>query len=271
VICLALLLRRSGSRRLLIVAAALFAFGGLGSGQFSGVIALAVAVFALSVLAGRVWQVLVMVAPVLAMAAVVLRPVAQARIDNFDLSTGLPHSWVIRLENLRLFVWPQVFSGENWLFGVRPSSRIPVDTAWGPFIYIESGHTWLLWTGGIPLVLAFLLFSWIALSTARSVAHSRAGAVGAAGDAGFAAMWVVFVLMAFDPHITMRGTADLLFSLLALATAVPAGARRAARPQGRSLPSSQGADHAEVDRIIARVAAPVGTLGHPGGPPHERG
>jgi hypothetical protein len=270
VICLALLLRRLGSRRLVVPVAALVAFGGLASGQFSGVIALAVAVFALAVLAGRVRQVLVTAAPVLLVAAVVLRPVVQARINDFEPSTGLPQSWTVRLENLRLFVWPQVFSGENWLFGVRPSSRIPVPTAWGPFIYIESGHTWLLWTGGVPFALAFLLFSWVAVRTTRSLAYTRRGAIGAAAAAGFAAVWAVFLLMAFDPHITMRGTADLLFSLLALATAAPDGTRRAAPPPASTLPSRQGADHAEPDRIVARVTPLAATLGHPSGPPHER-
>jgi hypothetical protein len=242
VICLALLLRRSGSRRLAGVLAALFAVGGLASGQFSGVIALVVSVFALAVLAGRVRRILATMMPVLLVAAVLLRPVVQARINNFDLSTGLPQSWTVRLDNLRLFVWPQVFSGENWLFGVRPSARVAVDTSWGPFIYIESGHTWLLWTGGIPFALAFLVFTWAAVRTARSVAHARTGAVGTAADAAFAAVWAVFVLMAFDPHITMRGTADLLFSLLALATAVPGGAWRItpARIAGRGATFTNG-------------------------------
>jgi len=272
VICLALLLRRSGSRWLAGVLSALFAVGGLASGQFSGVIALVVSVFALTVLAGRAWRVLATMMPVLLVAAVLLRPVVQARINDVDLSTGLPQSWTVRLDNLRLFVWPRVFSGENWLFGVRPSARIAVDTSWGPFIYIESGHTWLLWTGGVPFALAFLVFTWVAVRTARSVAHTRTGAIGVSADAAYAAVWVVFVLMAFDPHITMRGTADLLFALLALATAVPGGAWHHPRvsPAGAPHSPTAGADHAEDDPIITAAAPLPAALGDPHSSPRDR-
>jgi hypothetical protein len=127
---------------------------------------------------------------------------------------------MVRYDNLRLFVWPQVFSGENWLFGVRPSARIVADVAWGPYIFIESGHTWLLWTGGIPFFLSFLLFMWVAVRTTAAIARSRRDSVGVAATASFASLLALFVLMSFDVHLTLRGTADMLFSLLALATAV---------------------------------------------------
>jgi hypothetical protein len=166
--------------------------------------------------------------PTLAVGAVALRPVIETRLANFDSSTGLPQSWTIRLENLRLFVWPRL-AGLNWLFGVRPSAKIPVAASWGPFIYIESGHTWLLWTGGVPLFLAFGYFSWVAVRTAAAVGRIRRGIVATAGISALASTLVVFVLMSFDPHITMRGAADLLFSLLALATAVRPPRRASAR------------------------------------------
>src|SRR5207248_2497721 len=142
------------------------------------------------------------------------------RIVDFDISTGLPYSWSIRLVNLRLYVWPQVFHGKNWLFGVRPSPHIRIDASWGPYIYIESGHTWLLWTGGVPLAVAFVVFTWVALRTTGALARERRGPLGAAATGAFAGVLIVFVLMSFDAHLTMRGVADLLFALLAMVTAV---------------------------------------------------
>jgi hypothetical protein len=151
----------------------------------------------------------------------------------------MPQSWYVRYENLRLFVWPDLFSGPNWLFGVRPAARIDVVAPWGTEIYIESGHTWLLWTGGIPFLLAYLWFMVVALRTTVPVARSRRDAVGVAATAALAALLSVFVLMSFDPHLTMRGAADLTFSLVALATAAHAQPRGAHRGRA-TVPSVAG-------------------------------
>jgi hypothetical protein len=244
-VCVAwLLLRVPGSRRLFVGLAVLFVFGGLASGQFSGLIALAVSVFTLAVVTRRTRRLMLAVLPASALAAIVMKPVIDARVADFDISTGLPQSWTVRLDNLRLWVWPRLFSGWNWVFGVRPSARIPVAASWGPFIYIESGHTWLLWTGGVPFLAAFLYFSYVAARTMARLARTRGGPVGVAATAGLVSVLVVFVLMAFDPHLTMRGSADLLFTLLGLATAVRPGARHT--PTSRSTGTTPAPDAARA-------------------------
>jgi len=217
-ICLGWALRPSGHRRLLVALSLLFGIGGLGSGQFSGAIAIAVAVLVVAVLTQQVGRLLLASVPVCIVAVVLLSPVIQERLNDIDAATGLPQSWYVRLENLRRYVWPQVFSWPDWLFGVRPASVLRVNAPWGNEIYIESGQTWLLWAGGVPFALAYLYFTWVAVRATARVALSRADAIGVAATASVASLVVDFVLMTFDPHLTMRGTADLLFALLALAT-----------------------------------------------------
>jgi hypothetical protein len=270
-ICAAWLLRARGPRPLVAGLAVLFAFGGLASGQFSGLIALGVAVFAIAILTGYVRRMLLATVPIALIGAVVLWPVVQARLADLDISTGLPQSWMVRYDNLRLFIWPQVFSGENWLFGVRPTARVVANVVWGPYIFIESGHTWLLWTGGIPFFLSFLLFMWVAVRTTAAIARSRRDAVGVAASASFASLLAIFVLMSFDVHMTLRGAADLLFSLLALATAVR-GDRQDVRGPSASradapLPFVAGDGHADGNPVVVPITiSPAST--DPGGARH---
>ena len=59
----------------------------------------------------------------------------------------------------------------------------------------------------------------MALRDLTPVARARTDAVGVAASAAVAAVFSMVVLMLFDPHLTMRGGADLLFPLLAMALA----------------------------------------------------
>jgi hypothetical protein len=126
------------------------------------------------------------------------------RLSGFQSETGIPKSWEDRLENLRTFFWPELTSHYHWVLGVRPSPRVPAPETWRDWVWIESGHTYLLWTGGVPFLVAFVAFLWTAM---RRVWHV----------ASFTGLTLVAVLMTFDPHLTFRGAADLNFSLLALA------------------------------------------------------
>jgi hypothetical protein len=216
-ISLAWLLRGSPRRGVLVAISLLLAAGALGSGQFSGVIALLLSVVAVGWVSGQFARAFAVVAPAGALGALLLWPVIQTRLSGFDSPEGLPHSWVGRLENLRTYFWPELFSDWSFVLGVRPSSRLAASESWRDWIWIESGHTWLLWAGGLPLFAAFTAFVWIALRDLSRVALRRSDAIGVAGIAGFAAVCVLTALMVLDQHLTLRGSADLLFPLLALA------------------------------------------------------
>lgn len=231
-ICAAWLLTRRGNgapdplsraqRTALVAGGALFTLGSIASGQFSEVIALVVAAIAVGVVTGRAKRVLVSLVPVTVAALVILQPVLDRRLSGVDRSSGLPQSWVARWENLNDYFFPRLASGVDFLFGVQLSARVPApETLRADWVYIESGYVWLLWVGGIPLLLAFFLFLRRAMKATLDSARQAAGSISVAAVASFASLAVLAVVTVFDPHLTVRGSADLAFPLLALALTNP--------------------------------------------------
>jgi hypothetical protein len=208
----------SGRRYGLVLAGAglLFALGTLAAGEFSSAIGLVIGMVALAAVT-RSPRLLLLFVPASAVAGQVLKPVIGKRLAGFQSASGLPASWTGRLDNLRTYFWPNLFSDGNFLFGVRPSARVPVASQATGYVWIESGYTWLLWAGGIPLVASFLFFVQAALAATWRAARRAGDATSAAAVATFVAVVVLTVLMAFDPHLTYRGSADAFFSLFALA------------------------------------------------------
>jgi hypothetical protein len=197
----------------LAAAATLMLSGALAAGEFSGAIGLVVGVICMAIVCG--WpRLLAWFASAGVIGGFALWPVISIRLSGFQTTFGLPQSWISRLQNLQTYFWPKLFSDWNFLLGVRPSARVPVT---GGYVWIESGYTWLLWGGGIPLLASFLFFAYVTAKMGWRAARSGSGAQSVAGAAVFVAVMVITVLMTFDPHLTYRGSADAFFFLIALA------------------------------------------------------
>jgi hypothetical protein len=209
-------LREGRHKVVLACAAALFLLGTVAAGETSTMIGLGVAVLCIVAVTGTPRLLLAFV-PAGAAAAVALWPVISRRLSGFGSVYGLPVSWVGRLQNLRTYFWPTLFSHWNFVLGVRPSARVVVASQVTGYVWIESGYTWLLWGGGLPLLASYLYFVYATLKMSWTAAHRDHGAASVAGVAAFVAVVVTATLMAFDPHLTYRGSADALFFLLALA------------------------------------------------------
>jgi len=214
-IAIALLLRGSKHRFLLGMAVVLCLFGTLGAGEFSTVLGLIVAVIALIVVS-RATRLIGYAIPLLLLGGVVMWPVLETRLLGFQSASGLPDSWIVRLYNLNTYFWPELGAHGNWLLGVRPAARVPAAHEEFGYVWIESGYTWLLWGGGIPLLGAYVYWVVVSLRRAGAAARRATGAAAVIGMAIVAAVAADVVLMLFDPHLTYRGAADALFGLLAM-------------------------------------------------------
>ena len=233
-------LRYRRHARMLTLAAMLFVLGVISSGEFSSALGLFIGVVCIAAVTGNP-RLLALFVPAMAIAAAVLRPVIGKRLSGFQSASGLPVSWTGRLDNLRTYFWPKLSSDWNFLLGVRPSARVPVASQATGFVWIESGYMWLLWGGGIPLLASFVFFVLSAATMAWRAARRSPAAASAAGVAAFVAVTVTTILMVFDPHLTYRGSADLLFFLIALAaprTGRASGVERSARRHTGKAPGS---------------------------------
>jgi hypothetical protein len=229
----ALVLRGGVRAAPLALVAALLGLGVIAAGQVSGVIALVAGVMAFGVATRRFFPTTFAFGVLGLMSVVALWPLIELRLEGFETPSGLPRSWMVRYDNLADFIWPELGSAYNWVTGISPEDRVPAPGPFRDWIYIESGYTWLLWTGGLALFVAFFAFVILALRTTLAVARGRADAVGVAAIASFTAVATLVVLMAFDAHLTMRGGADVSFTLLALALV---GRGRSPSAQGGGAP-----------------------------------
>ena len=231
VIALGLLRARRDHRLLLVAATAVFLAGCAVSGEFSGYIGLLAMLLAFgSLFGGSLRRMLPGLIGGGALIAIPFWHVLAQRIAGFSGEGGLPHSWNGRLDNIERFFLPKLMEEANWLLGVQPAPRVPAMDTWRDAVYIECGYIWLLWIGGVPFFLAFVYFVVTALTLLRPIAKTRADAVGVAASAGFCYIVTLIVLMLFDPHLTLRGTADLLFPLLAMSLVHQPTMARARRP-----------------------------------------
>jgi murein biosynthesis integral membrane protein MurJ len=215
----------------------------IAASEFATVIGLVVALIALIVLT-RSGRLAVYMIPVGILGGVLLWPAIELRLSGFHSTAGLPLSWVDRLYNLRTFFWPVLFSDHNWILGVRPTPRVAAPSKAGGFIWIESGYTWLLWCGGIPLLASYIAFAGAVLRKSWAYVR-RADAAGIVATAVAAAMCSQVVLMSFDPHLTFRGSGDAFFLLL---------------PLIRKLPARRTPHAAPRSPLAATAAPPLGVL-----------
>lgn len=204
-------------RVLLLGAGAVCLLGVIAAGQFSGFIGLAVAIAATGYFLKRLRLIGFIAIPVIALAVIMFWSVVDQRLSGFERHSGLPQSWEGRIENLEYFVIPELIENDNWLLGVRPAARIPAPEWWRDWVFIESGYIWLLWIGGIPFLCAFLTFVWVGLRDLNWIIRRKTGFASIAAVASAASLTMIAVLMFLDPHLTMRGGADLFYPLLALA------------------------------------------------------
>ncbi len=230
---LALSLRRVvvRGRGLLGGYALLFLAGCAVTGTFSAYIGLAVALLAFGVFTRSLHRTVPLGAATGGIVAAAFWPFLENRLAGFSRPDGMPQSWAGRLANLQDHILPRIGTGSNWLLGVQPAPRLPAPERWRDWIYIESGYVWLLWIGGVPFLLAFLGFVALALSRLGAVVRARADSIGAAALTARCAVVLIAVLMLLDPHLTIRGGADIFFPLLALGL-VPDTARRPTRTEG---------------------------------------
>lgn len=222
------------------IIAAVLVLGTVATGQISGLIGLGLVLSCVIIATGSWRTVRPFVLGGLPLVAVLLIPVIGARLASTVQGTLLPSSWVTRVDNLTFYYLPEL-TPFRWILGVRPNAVIvPLDT-WREAIYLESGYLWLIWVGGVPLLMAFVVMLRHMFTAGRAMHREADPVLATVGYAMTAAVTAIAVLSLIDPHVTMRGVADVYFVMAAATVirrplideAAPARRRRR-RPSARS-------------------------------------
>ncbi|PIE27897.1 MAG: hypothetical protein CSA58_01780 [Micrococcales bacterium] len=206
-------------RALAAAAVALFALATLASGQISAALGLVTMVAVFGFMLRRAGLVILLGVPGAAAALVALQPVVAARMEALDPATGLPVSWTGpygRISNLTTHILPRLQEHANWMLGVQPCARVPAPESWREYVYIESGYAWLLWCGGLPLLLAFGVFVLLVWRAGHQVGERASGGWLVHAVAATGGILTIAALMVLDPHLSIRGSSDLLFPIVAI-------------------------------------------------------
>ena len=213
-VALVFLLRGRRPRLFVAGACGVIVLGVLGTGQFSAWIEMLIVIAVVARAEKQMGRLLKWIGPAAVVAAVVAGPVISQRLAGFN-GSQLPQSWVIRWSNVTTLYLPRL-AGFRWVLGVRPDTTLIPPETWRDIVYLESGYLWLFYVGGIPLVITFIWFLRRGFDHTKKVIARRHDDIGVAAVATRAALWCLAVLSLLDPHLTLRGGADLFFCLLGL-------------------------------------------------------
>ena len=164
----------------------------------------------------RAKQAALRLVPMIAVATLVGSPALRGRLGDFSGGAS-PRSWQMRWDNLTYLYFPDLFGHGGFLLGVSPSSAVVPPDTWRDIVWLESGYLQLLWVGGIPLLVAFGVLT-VALVKFTNRLRPRCDGIGACASALFIAWWMIAVLLALDPHLFLRGSGDLFFTLIGIVT-----------------------------------------------------
>ena len=237
-VALVYLLRGRQPRLLVAGACGIIVVGILGTGQFSAWISMVIVIVVVARAEKQMARLIKWVGPAAVLAALVAGPVISQRLAGFNGASGLPQSWVVRWSNVTTLYLPRL-AGFRWVFGVRPDTTLIPPETWRDIVYLESGYLWLFYVGGIPLVVAFIWFLRRGFAHTKNVIARRHDDISVAAVATRGALWCLAILSIIDPHLTLRGGADLFFCLLGLSAnlnvPLPPPAPRPEVPRARPL------------------------------------
>lgn len=260
IIALALLvacgMRGMLGRRERLVLAVVLGGGTLASAQYSAWISALV----IAIVLGRHYPALrrraLRFLPVLAVVAVIGAPAFLSRLQFVDQGFDVPRSWLGRWDNLTSFYIPRLAAGFRFVLGISPNAVLRAPETWRQTIFLESGYLWFLWVGGIPLLAGF---GWLSVRLLRH-AHQRSrdpGAMGAFAVTLQLTWCVLLVLSVIDSHVFLRGTGELLFTLVGVTTVSRGRLLAPGVPPPRIAPAQRALDLLVATLCLAVLAVPM--------------